>query len=122
MLKASRPGGQSGPGDPQRLRRVQGAPTDCNWDLPFNNGVAKNGTITWTLEPADPAATLTLPTSGWAASSSFTNYVTLNYATNAVGEGILDDGSEGTFDPRVDSRQSSFLVDLSGETPVVTLS
>ena len=47
-------------------------PTACNWPLPFDNGVVRDGAVTWTIIPADPAAVLTLPTGPWLASSIYT--------------------------------------------------
>lgn len=96
-------------------------PTACNWPLPFDNGVVRDGTVTWTIIPADPAAELTLPTGPWLASSGYTSSFTISYETDATGEGVLNDGTEGYFDEYLEPRSSTFDLDLSGSEPVVSL-
>lgn len=97
------------------------APTACHWPLTFTNGVAKDGSVNWQLEPADPAAGLTISTVGVDASSSYSATVTLRYTTLADGLGVIDDGSEGVFDGYQAPRSTSFNVDLSGDMPVVSI-
>lgn len=97
------------------------APGTCNWVLQFDNGHAQDGSITWTLSPEDPASQIELPTQGWSAEDAFTQTVSVRYQTTAEGKGVLDDGSEGTFDGYTRDRTSFFSVDLSGDEPVVTL-
>lgn len=97
-------------------------PTACGWPLAFNNGDALDGTITWSLEPADPAAALTLPTD-WTADNGFVSSTSIDYVTISSGEGTLWDGSgTGTFENERDSRYSYIEINLAGDVPVVTVS
>ena len=95
------------------------APTSCGWPLVFTNGSVLDGTIDWRLNPADPAAGITVPTAGLGSDTGYRATITLHYVTTASGEGILEDGSVGTFADYSVERLTTLVVDLSGTEPVV---
>lgn len=97
-------------------------PTACNWVMEFDNGKITDGSVTWELVPADPAANITLPTGPWTISNGFTATFRVIYQTSASGEGVIDDGSPGYFEDVVVGWRTPFALDLSGDEPVVTLS
>lgn len=98
------------------------APTACNWPLDFTNGTPNPGTITWRLEPADPAADIRVPTQ-WSADTGYVSLVSVRYTTYASGQGTItgEGGGVGTFENVVDRHTTMFNIDLSGEAPVVSL-
>lgn len=95
-------------------------PTACRWPIAFSNGEALANTITWTLDPPDPAAKLDLPLTGWNATDNYTQQVFLRFTAKATGQGRTETGAAGDFNVSAE-RTTYFNVDLSGTTPVVAL-
>lgn len=88
-------------------------PGACNWEVRLSNGDVSSGTLSWRLDPADPAASITMPTV-WQASSGYKGVVTLAYTTTASGDCWLWAGGGCYFVDAINDRRTRFEIDLSG--------
>lgn len=88
-------------------------PGPCNWPLDFGNGKAVSGSVIWVLNPANPAVDA-MNVSDTVDPSLVQTY-SLTYNTVASGDGVLNDGSKGSFQDVSLQRTTRFTVDLRGD-------
>ena len=93
-------------------------PGTCHWELRLTNGDVSSGTVSWRLDPADPAATIVMPTV-WQATSGYRAVVTLAYTTIASGDCWLWAGGGCYFVDAINDRRTRFEIDLSGAEAAV---